>query len=373
MGENHYDVLVVGAGVSGLACATTVHTAELTVAVLEARPRVGGRLLSLPADTPGSDTPGGGAALDLGATWFWPHQHLITTEIDRLGIGTFSQATGGDALLETLGVDDTPVTRRLAGNPLGIESGRFTTGAQTIAHALHAQLPHGTVRLGHPVETILATEDHLRVRAGGLELSAGHVVLALPPRLAARSISFAPALPSALETLARATPTWMAAMTKVVARYREAFWRDRGLAGAAVSHIGPLQEIHDTSGPDTRPAALFGFAPGARNGRAEPTLGERAVRQLARLFGPEAVEPVELHVQDWSAEPHTYAPGGSSDQAHDLLGNPLYHRPMMGGRLHWAGTETAEAHAGHIEGALSAAARASTAVLTRCLVDRLRG
>jgi monoamine oxidase len=46
-----------------------------------------------------------------------------------------------------------------------------------------------------------------------------------------------------------------------------------------------------------------------------------------------------------------------------LLGHPLYQRPTLDGRLHWASTETATDHAGHIEGALAAGERAAQAVL----------
>ncbi|MDX3229176.1 FAD-dependent oxidoreductase [Streptomyces sp. ME19-01-6] len=46
-----------------------------------------------------------------------------------------------------------------------------------------------------------------------------------------------------------------------------------------------------------------------------------------------------------------------------LFGHSLYQRPTLDGRLHWASTETATDHAGHIEGALAAGERAAAAVL----------
>ncbi|MET7618157.1 NAD(P)/FAD-dependent oxidoreductase [Streptomyces sp. NPDC005408] len=54
------DVVVIGAGISGLACATRLHEAGLRVTVLEARERVGGRIRThRPAD--------GGPPVELGA------------------------------------------------------------------------------------------------------------------------------------------------------------------------------------------------------------------------------------------------------------------------------------------------------------------
>jgi monoamine oxidase len=54
------DVIVIGAGVSGLACATRLTEAGVRAMVVEARPRIGGRILTFrPAD--------GGSTLELGA------------------------------------------------------------------------------------------------------------------------------------------------------------------------------------------------------------------------------------------------------------------------------------------------------------------
>ncbi|MFI9843623.1 FAD-dependent oxidoreductase [Nonomuraea sp. NPDC051941] len=58
---------------------------------------------------------------------------------------------------------------------------------------------------------------------------------------------------------------------------------------------------------------------------------------------------------------------------YDLFGHPLYQRPALAGRLHWASTETATDHAGHVEGALLAgerAARAARAVLAAQTAQR---
>ncbi|WP_341715886.1 FAD-dependent oxidoreductase [Micromonospora sp. FIMYZ51] len=81
------DVLVVGAGFSGLAAALRLLRAGVRVRVLEARDRVGGRVLThwLPD----------GTQLDLGAQWIGPTQHRVNDLLDRYALSTFPSAAYG--------------------------------------------------------------------------------------------------------------------------------------------------------------------------------------------------------------------------------------------------------------------------------------
>ncbi|EHN78443.1 hypothetical protein SMCF_2033 [Streptomyces coelicoflavus ZG0656] len=355
--QETYEVIVIGAGASGLAAATALHAAGRDVVVLEARERVGGRLLSVPAAHPER-------ALDLGATWFWDGEERVRTLAARGNIATFDQHLSGDTMLQ-----ETTGTRRLTGNLIDAPSRRFATGAQSLATALAAGLPTGALRLGTPATAVHPGGG----QGGGLDvltptgtLHTGHVILAVPPALALERIDFPNAFPADLVRLAQSTPVWMGAAVKVVAHYPTAFWREDGLAGAAFSRTGPLQEIHDMSGPGGEPAALFGFAH-ARTVR--PGFEQVVTAQLARLFGPAAASPLALHVQDWSTEEWT-APSTVQRLAdYSLFGHPLYQRPALDGRLHWATTETATDHAGHIEGALAAGQRAARTVLAASDAD----
>ena len=74
------DVVVVGAGLAGLTAASRLVDAGAEVVVLEARDRVGGRTLTLPAAD--------GTLIDHGGHWIGPNQHRIAALAERLGVTT---------------------------------------------------------------------------------------------------------------------------------------------------------------------------------------------------------------------------------------------------------------------------------------------
>ncbi|WP_069628160.1 flavin monoamine oxidase family protein [Streptomyces niveus] len=343
-------VVVIGAGASGLTAASTLAQAGHDVVVLEARERIGGRLLSAPAALQGS--------LDLGATWFWDDERHVRALLTDSGLGSFPQHTTGDAFYQ-----DTGGVKRLDGNPIDARSQRFTTSAASLTDALAATLPSGTLQLRTPVTAIRSTASGLTVDTPRFAIDTDHVVLAVPPALALERIDFDGQLAPDLVHVAEQTPVWMGAVVKVVAEYPEAFWRADGLAGAAFSRTGPLQEIHDMSGPEGRPAALFGFAHASTARTAGSGFGAAVTGQLAQLFGPQAAQPLALHVQDWSTEQWTSPAQVAQLGDYSLFGHRRYQHPALDGRLHWASTETARGYAGHIEGALAGGQRAAHAIL----------
>lgn len=346
------DVIVIGAGIAGLAAADHLTTAGRSVRVLEARDRVGGRLLS-------GNNPAG--PVDLGATWFWPGEHRVAAMLERFGLSAFPQHLAGDALYQ-----ETAGSQRLDGNPIDVPSGRFSGGASSLAEALADSLPEGSITFGAAVTGISAGPVEMTVAAVAgsepMSLIARRVIVAIPPALAAADLVFTPPLPDRIAGLLAATPVWMGAVTKVVALYEQPFWRADGLSGSAISHLGPMREIHDMSGQDGSPAAIFGFVPGT--GAGGPTVTEAAIlHQLGQIFGPRGAEPEHLYIQDWRQERWTSPSNVEQLTAYQTYGHDLFQQPLADGRLLFATTETATESPGHIEGALAAAEQAAAAML----------
>lgn len=335
------DVVVVGAGIAGLAVASALVDAGRAVTVLEARERVGGRLHSVAATA---------GALDLGASWFWPGERRVAAQMTRLGLPAHEQHLAGDAVY-----DHPQGVQRLDGNPVDVPAYRYSGGAQALAETVAAGLPAGTVQLADPVRAVTGAGPQLLVLSRSGVIGAEQVVLALPPALAVASIDL-PDLDPGVRALAEQVPVWMGSSTKVVVEYAAPFWRDAGLSGSGVSHLGPLRELHDLSGPGGVPAALFGFGSGPMDPAA-------VVAQLVRLFGVQAGTPSQVLVQDWARERLTSPAGVERLGAHHLFGHPALRAPSLQGRLHWASTEVGVVSPGHVEGALEAAEHAVASVL----------
>ncbi|HVB60862.1 MAG TPA: FAD-dependent oxidoreductase [Ktedonobacteraceae bacterium] len=85
--QRQADVVIVGAGLAGLAAARALAAAGVNVIVLEARERVGGRVYTRPA----SD----GTLLDLGGQWIGPTQQRIAALAEAVGAATFPTYVDG--------------------------------------------------------------------------------------------------------------------------------------------------------------------------------------------------------------------------------------------------------------------------------------
>jgi monoamine oxidase len=86
------DLVVIGAGLAGLSAARTAAAAGASVVVVEARDRVGGRVLN--------EDIGGGNVVEVGAQWIGPTQDRLAALAARLGVETFPTYGEGENVIE---------------------------------------------------------------------------------------------------------------------------------------------------------------------------------------------------------------------------------------------------------------------------------
>jgi monoamine oxidase len=359
----HTQVLIAGGGLAGMALAHLCHQRGLDYQLVEARQRLGGRILTRNVTANGHT-----AGFDLGPAWFWPGQPRMAALLQSLDLQAFEQYASGDVSLE----DETGRVFRGRGSASMEGSYRIAGGIGSLVSALERRLDAGRIMRGQQVVKVHYTDSTVdgvmtttihdangnTQMAPSQTITSQMVVLALPPRVVAQHIAFAPALPAAATGALQATPTWMAGHAKVVAVYETPFWREAGLSGDAMSRRGPLTEIHDASPASGGPYALFGFVgvpASARAGQAQ-ALTDLALAQLGRLFGQAALRPLDITLQDWATEPET----ATALDLHPMYEHPAYGLPrslqgLMGGRLILGSTESASQFGGYMEGALEAA------------------
>lgn len=347
--------IIIGGGLSGIYSAYLLASRNESFVLLEARERLGGRILCAEHE---------GLIADMGPSWYWPEiQPKMAGLIDSLGIEVYRQYENGLGRFQLPGGE----VRTVRGYDMEPLSWRLSGGMIALIDELSRLMPEGSIRLNHPVCRIEKEPSGVSVIVGELEreplaeFRSRRLILALPPRLAASTILFEPELshPMAQEMLK--IGTWMAGQAKFCAIYEEPFWRDSGLSGQAFSQLGPMGEIHDASNNGKGPYGLTGFLgiPAVQRNNRD-LLIKAILSQLSMIYGESAGSPETIFYKDWARERFTAT---SYDQP-PMYQHPYYHPPagktsIWEGRICLAGTETSTHQGGYLEGALAAAERAA--------------
>jgi monoamine oxidase len=446
--DSRVDVAVVGAGLAGLVGARDLLAAGHSVLVLEARNRVGGRLLN--------HTLANGAVVEVGGQWVGPTQDRVLVLAEELGVGLYPTYEEGEHLLAVDGnveryrgddfalpedaladVGETqqrleemastvPLDKpwraaeasawdaqtldtwlvanaqtdtglgywrtfvpalfsaeasemsllhflfycrsggtidRLVATHGGAQESRLVGGSQQLALRLAARLGDA-VQLGAPVTAIRQDNGGVEVMHDGGVVKAGRAIVALPPTLAGR-IRYSPALPPLRDQLTQQVP--MGYVTKVQIAYPEPFWRAEGLSGSVFSLDDEVSVIFDNSPPDLSCGVLLGFLEGAharRAGKLPPEERKELILSVfAKFYGPRSADPDDYVEKDWAAEEWSRGCYGGRFGTGVWTGYGEALREPVG-RIHWAGTETAEVWNGYMDGAVRSGERAAHEVLT---------
>ncbi|UTT62519.1 flavin monoamine oxidase family protein [Microcella humidisoli] len=414
-------VVVVGAGVAGLAAARDLHRAGAEVIVLDARDRIGGRTATLVRE---------GFALDLGASWIHGVDGNPVAElVDEAGLGLIetdvASSIGFDAATASGLVDDAALSRAGARLDAAVEAGydadvdqplrlvvddavrgaaadearliRYLAasaieneyagsidqlsawwfddageygGGDVMIEGGYAQVPELLadgldVRLSTVVTAVRWGADGVAVETTAETVEADAVVITVPLGvLQAGAIVVDPPLPESHQTAIDALG--MGVLNKVFLQFDEVFWDD------SVDWIGIVPpEGADpwvdwvTVGRAGGVPVLLGFAAGDLGRRVDVMTDEQALASALRTLRsayPGAPDPVDALVTRWGADEfargsYSFAAVGSDPAMRDDLAAPV------GGRLHLAGEATSREHPSTVHGALLSGRRAAENVL----------
>ena len=248
----------------------------------------------------------------------------------------------------------------------GAQQSRFLGGSQLIALKIAQQLGSRVV-LSSPVRRISQGSGGVTVYSDRVTVKAKQAIVAVPPALAAR-IDFEPILPFQRDQLTQRYGN--GTLTKVGVMYDTPFWRADGLNGSAVDTGGPVSATFDDSPPDATPGkgpgVIFGFI-GGDNARSYAAMSPAArksavLNQFSNFFGSQAQNAKDFFETSWCGEQWTRGcPVGIPSNGTLLAYGPWIKQPI--GRIHWAGTETANYWNGYMDGAVRSGERAATEVL----------
>lgn len=426
LSPNRKRIIVIGAGLAGLAAAQELHKQGHDVVVVEARDRIGGRIWT---STKWADMP-----LDFGATWIHGTQgnpltalanqinaQRLTTSYDNV----ITYNTAGQALSQTdenrlesirkqvfaalnkaqnQDIDVSvwqaiePLLRRLdkssepyrfinfilnseleqeySGSTKRLSAqwydstkefagndDLFVQGFRVIPEFLAQGLP---IELGQIVKDIQWEQSPIRVITHKTEFLADHVIITLPLGvLQARKVRFTPELPQDKKTAI--AKLGMGVLNKCYLRFPDAFWPD---------DVDWLEHISASPGEWTEWVSfkrvanapiLLGFNAADRGREIEAWSDQKivasAMQTLRTLYGRNIPAPIDYQITRWAADPFSL---GSYSY------NPVGAEPKMrqqlaaplGKALFFAGEASNTDHFGTAHGAYLSGLRAAQEILT---------
>lgn len=378
------DVIVVGAGLSGLVCARRLVERGNSVTVLEARDRIGGRLHSVPF---------AGQTIDLGGHLMSATQYRLVALVEELGVASTVADRSGKARAPRGGLWAALATWRATRRIEGLCARNVTTGSvATLAEYLAVRVRHPVARerIAMHAQLVLATEPddidlvayldrlartggfapdgpelpgggreryfpggaqqlatrlaegldvQLSTRVGSLdELDAKRIVLAIPP-VAMRGLIDNPVL----------SATHVGSVVKVFIAFDQPYWRYADWSGEIYRPRGTVRATMATGNILT--AFVVGREATRWAGRDPAERRADVLATIAAEFGPR--EPIEYLEADWTGQ------GGCVAATRPFT--PVSREPH--GRVHLAGTEMASVWPGYMDGAIESGERAAAEVL----------
>lgn len=332
-------IIIIGAGLSGLLTAYRLKSAGIPFKLLEARARIGGRIHTVVG---AQKTP-----VDMGATWFGDYHSNLMALLKELDLNYYEQYMQGTVFYQPLA--NAPAQEiQLPSQP---PSYRISGGTAHLITMLSQKLDPEDVLCNQNVTSIRYQNNVLKVEAADVFI-ASQVILALPPKLWSKKITFSPHLPETLTRIAEQTHTWMEDAIKIALTYPEPFWRQKQLAGTLFSNAGPVTEFYDHCNEDVSKFALCGFINPAYKILSIQERKTKIIEQLTTVFGSQATQFLDYKECIWSNEAHTFETSDTPMPPHQHNGHEIFRKTYYDDRLFISSAEAASEFAGYMDGAV---------------------
>ena len=343
MKNKKLDIIIIGAGLSGLCLAYFLKGQNYRIKILEGRSRIGGRILT----TFEKET-----SIEMGATWLSPQHTELQKLLKELGLEVFEQELGKTAIYEP--ISNNP--HQVVALPTHQEpSYRIKGGTFSLIQTLEKDMGDVELELDCIVNSIEQKAEGLLVNTNQGNFKAIKVVSTLPPFLFQNNIKISPELPLTFMDIAQKTHTWMGESIKIGLSYTKPFWKEKGLSGTIFSNPGPIPEMYDHSNAEHSKFALKGFLNGAYFSITKEQRLELILDQLEKYYGPQVREYLDYQELIWQKESLTFTPYNDQLFPHQNNGNEAFRKAYLNNNLIISGTETSELFPGYMEGAVRSA------------------
>lgn len=337
-------IVIIGGGLSGLTLAYLLEKKNYEITLIEASPRLGGRIQTAVGNL--------GTPLELGATWFSEAHVQVLSLLAKLEIKKYEQYTKGVSLFQTTKFEPPQLfSVPEAENP----SFRIVDGTERLIDRLKENLLQTKVILNSKAEHISIDQNDLLIKTSQSTFRCAKTIICMPPQLIC-SIKLPDEIPSHLLNLLPTVQTWMAGSIKFTLEYEQPFWRKKGYSGMLYSHSDIITEMYDHTNFEENKFGFTGFLNSRASTLNQETRKANVLRQLSELIGKESAYPTAYFDKVWNDE-FIIQGNETIELPHQNNGHPYLQEGYLDERLFICGTETSSKFGGYMEGAIRSAIR----------------
>ena len=358
---NAKKIIIIGAGMSGLVAAYELVRAGHDVTMLEARDRIGGRVLTIRSPFSNSHFAEGGAAR------IKPSHHLTLGYANHfnLDLDPF-YATSGDYINMSNGnreiISNNTYLNASYGSILRKEYLKIRGGSDLLPHAFsNSSTLNNKIYLGVPVTSIQQQNNSVTVQTSNGNQFTADRVLCTVPLTVLNKIQFTPSLSSEKQTAMNGGYRY-APSTRIYMQFQNRFWENESLSGWGNTDIPEeiWQPTWDLAGPTGIIMSYLRWTPAeTMDALSEEERINYVLNRWESIF-PGATNNLESGVsQSWAEEEWSQGAWASPTSSQDAA--LASHIGLAEGRIHFAGEHASDDH-GWMQGALFSGLRAATEI-----------